>query len=59
MEKEKLMILFTNKQVFHLSCQFFYLILMSPVIFQSSPFRFFFPKSRNGDLTQAVSFLNR
>lgn len=43
MEKEKLMILFTNKQVFHLSCLFFfYLILMSPVIFQSSPFHFFF-----------------
>lgn len=42
MEKEKTTILFTNKQAFHLSCMFFYLILMSPVNFQSSPISLFF-----------------
>lgn len=59
MEIEKLMILFTNKQVFHLSCLFFLPHFNVTCDFSVLSISLFFPQSRNGDLTQAVSFLKR
>lgn len=60
MEKANTAILFTNKQAFHLSCMVFFLPHFNVTCdFSVLSISLFFPQSRNGDLTQAVSFLKR